>query len=65
MSGSGCSRQWAAKHGRSLVAPVRASIGGYLIGVWLASLRAQVEVPAGENGALEAGRQAALKAIDS
>ncbi|RPE37048.1 helicase associated protein [Kitasatospora cineracea] len=56
--------RWAAEHGGSLAAPVRASIGGYPIGTWLAGLRAQAEGPAGGKGALEAGRRAALEAID-
>ncbi|MEV7217973.1 Helicase associated domain protein [Kitasatospora cineracea] len=56
--------RWAAEHGGSLAAPVRASIGGYPIGTWLAALRAQAEVPAGGKGVLEAGRRAALEAID-
>ncbi|MFF2820916.1 hypothetical protein ACFVT9_35980 [Kitasatospora cineracea] len=56
--------QWAAEHAGSLAAPVRAFIGGYPIGTWLAGLRAQAEVPEGEKGALEPARRAALEAID-
>ncbi|WP_030462599.1 hypothetical protein [Kitasatospora sp. NRRL B-11411] len=53
----------AAEHFGSPAAPVRASIGGYPIGTWLAGLRAQAEVPEGEKGALEPARRAALEAI--
>ncbi|MGW4698646.1 Helicase associated domain protein [Kitasatospora cineracea] len=53
--------QWAAEHAGSLAAPVRAFIGGYPIGTWLAGLRAQAEVPEGEKGALEPARRAASR----
>ncbi|WP_435818877.1 helicase associated domain-containing protein [Kitasatospora cineracea] len=60
-----CARQWTAEHHGSLAAPVRASIGGYPIGTWLSALRAQAQVPAGEAGALDPDRRAALEAIDA
>ncbi|GAA2274236.1 hypothetical protein GCM10010430_70280 [Kitasatospora cystarginea] len=55
---------WAREHGGSLAAPARAAIGGYAIGAWLAGLRAAAEVPAGEPGALDPQRRAALQEID-
>lgn len=51
-------------HGGSLAAPVRASIGGYAIGTWLAELRAAAQVPAGQPGALAPKRRQALEEID-
>ncbi|MGW4817028.1 hypothetical protein ACWEPB_36035 [Kitasatospora cineracea] len=54
----------AAEHSGSPAAPMQASIGGYPIGTWLASLRAQAELPEREKGALEPARRAALEAID-
>jgi len=57
-------RVWAKEHGGSLAAPARAAIGGYAIGGWLAGLRAAAEVPAGEPGALDPERRAALEEID-
>lgn len=50
--------------GGSLTAPVRASVGGYAIGTWLAELRAAAQVPAGQPGALTPQRRAALEEID-
>ncbi|MFE2352514.1 DEAD/DEAH box helicase [Kitasatospora cineracea] len=63
-AGLAWARQWAAEHHGSLAVPVRASIGGYPIGTWLSALRAQAQVPAGEAGALDPERRAALEAID-
>ncbi|MFD0567711.1 Helicase associated domain protein [Kitasatospora saccharophila] len=63
-AGLAWARRWAAEHGGSLAAPVRASIGGYPIGSWLASLRARAALPAGAGGALAAERRALLEAID-
>ncbi|MFF2819557.1 helicase associated domain-containing protein [Kitasatospora cineracea] len=56
--------QWATEHAGPLAVPVRAFIGGPSIGTWLSGLRAQAQVPAGEAGALDPDRRAALEGID-
>lgn len=57
-------RVWAKGHGGSLAVPARASIGGYAIGTWLSELRAAVQVPPEEQGALDPDRRRALEEID-
>ncbi|MDH6580728.1 DEAD/DEAH box helicase [Kitasatospora sp. MAP5-34] len=57
-------RVWAKEHYGSLACPARASVGGFGVGAWVASMRLAASLPEGEEGALAPEKRRRLEEID-